>query len=69
MKFEVCTSLNEGFVCAYMLRFENQLMLRTTDLTWATSDELKEIKAKFSDLVKDLEKAGFECVGGLHLVD
>ncbi len=67
MKVELGRSVVEGFTKAYLLRFENGLMLRSTDILWSGKKGAEEIKTQLLEVVKALEKAGFKVSGHENL--
>ncbi len=64
MKFKVGTFTTEGFVRAFALQAENDLILRThPDMVFSSRDEKDEIMKKFQELVASLEALGVEIEG------
>ena len=48
----------EGFVSAYLIKFENGLILRSEDVLWAGKDKTEDIKQKFMEVVNNLKELG-----------
>ncbi len=63
MKAEIGVAEQETFVAAYLLRFENGLVMRTKDCLWLGKAEHEKLKQEFVAVVKGLEAAGIEIVG------
>jgi len=63
MKAEIGTAEQESFISAYLLRFDNGLILRTKDCLWLSGSEKTKIKEQFAEVVRKLQQAGVEIIG------